>query len=83
MAGPLTGGWGLKGRDIKEKIIFLEPYFSNVQNFNGHKARGGLGLNSPAIKRINFFAASLRGDAKKVVLLVESSKVGHFKLWQD
>ena len=42
MAGPLRGE-EVKGRAIKEKIIFWEPFFPTFQHSNGHKARGGGG----------------------------------------
>ena len=52
MAGPL-----------RKKSTFLGTYFSNVPTFQrplSSRGGGGLGLNGPAIKRITFFAASLK-----------------------
>ena len=60
-AGP---GGGVKGRAIKEKITFLEPFFPTFQRPLSQRRGGGLGLNGPAIKRRTFFAASLRRDYK-------------------
>ena len=54
-------GGGVKGRAIKEKMIFFITFFSNVPKFQRPlSSRGGrLGLNGPFIKRRIFFAASL------------------------
>ena len=32
----IGGGEGVKGRAIKEKITFLEPFFPTLQRFNVH-----------------------------------------------
>ena len=61
MAGPLRGT-GVKGRAIKEKRFFLNLYFERSIISTAIKLEGGgeLGLIGQAIKRITFFAASLR-----------------------
>ena len=56
---------GDNGRAIKEKRkLFLEPFFqrSKVSPAIKLERGGGLGLNSPGIKRRTFCAASLRED---------------------
>ena len=47
-----------KGRAIKEKKTFLEPFFqrSKISTAIKLKGGGGLGLNGPAIKRRTFFS---------------------------
>ena len=44
IAGPLRGD-GVKGRAIKEKKTFLEPFFPTFQRPLSSKGGGGLGLN--------------------------------------
>ena len=55
MAGPLSGGEGIKGRAIKEKELFFGTFISNVPMAIKLDGGGGLGLNGPAIREEIFF----------------------------
>ena len=55
------GGGGVKGRAIKEKIIFLGTFFSNVPKFQRPLSSRGGPVNK---RRSLFFAASLREATK-------------------
>ena len=47
------GGWGVKGRAIKEKITFFEIFFSNVPKFQrpfSSRGEGGYDLMARPIR---------------------------------
>ena len=53
------GGDAVKGRAIKEKKLFWEPFFSNIPTAIKLEGGRGLGLNGRANKRRPFFILRL------------------------
>ena len=61
-----------KSSSLIGRAIKRGTFFSNVPTaikLEGGRG-GGLGLNGPAIKRINFFAASLREHVNKTIVFL-------------